>query len=221
VLPGFACGQSQEGEGAGAEAGEAAPDHAGAGATQREAHTGDKEFRFVYVGRLEAAKGVFVALEAMAAARISGHRLTLSLLGWGPGEEQAKARCHELGLEEVVRFHGAGGPAQVAALMRDSDCLIIPSFRDSIPLVFGEALQTGIPLIVTDVGDMGNLTRKHNLGKVVKPGSVAELAAAMSELVSGGPPAGCRDRMRKLLRRFLPSVAAEDFLSAAFGKEVT
>jgi glycosyltransferase involved in cell wall biosynthesis len=93
---------------------------------------------------------------------------------------------------------------------------VIPSYGDSLPLVYGEALQAGIPLIVTEVGDMGSLTRRYELGSVVNPGDVGGLAAAMEEMVSSGPPQGYAARMQGLLRRLHPSVAASHFLSAVF-----
>jgi glycosyltransferase involved in cell wall biosynthesis len=175
-------------------------------------------FHFLYVGRLEKAKGVFLALEAFAKAQLSNPQSTITFLGWGPDESSLKAEVTRLGLDEAVRFCGKGGPTEVARFMRACDCLVIPSFRDSIPLVFGEALQAKIPLIVTDVGDMGSLTREHALGLVVRPGDADGLAAAMGVMASGGPQPGYHDRMQTLLARFHPAAAASDFLSAAFGK---
>jgi glycosyltransferase involved in cell wall biosynthesis len=191
--------------------------HVPAASKRGAAAPGRRGYRFAYVGRIEKAKGILVALKALAAARRRVPGVTLDILGWGPDKDSAKAKCRELRLEHSVTFRGAGGPKEVASLLGECDCLLIPSYRDSIPLVFGEALQAGIPLVVTDVGDMGSLTREHNLGEVVPSGSAEELAAAMAKMVSSGPPPGYRERMVDLLRRFHPGVAAERFLSAAFG----
>jgi glycosyltransferase involved in cell wall biosynthesis len=172
-----------------------------------------EHFDFLYVGRLEKNKGVFQALDAFAIARSRARSISLSFLGWGPDERSLKTKVEKLGLADEVRFLGVGGPREVARAMAASQCLLIPSLSDSIPLVFGEALQAKIPLIVTDVGDMGELTSRHDLGLVVAPGDAGETADAMLSAASGGPPPGYPDRMDRLLRTMDPGVAADTFLS--------
>jgi glycosyltransferase involved in cell wall biosynthesis len=65
--------------------------------------------------------------------------------------------------------------------MKACDCVVIPSRMESIPIVFSEALQADVPLLVTDVGDMGKLARDHGLAEPVPPDDAAALASAMDE----------------------------------------
>jgi glycosyltransferase involved in cell wall biosynthesis len=46
-------------------------------------------------------------------------------------------------------------------------------------VVLSDGLQTDCPLIVSDVGDMGDLMRKYEAGRVVKPESPEELKEAI------------------------------------------
>lgn len=177
-----------------------------------------EESDFIYVGRYEKSKGVFLVLEAFAAARVSCPSITLGLLGWGPEEDRLKETAGRLGFGDAVRFLGRGGPTEVARVMSAGRCLLIPSYGDSIPLVFGEALQAKTPLIVTDVGDLGSLTREHRLGSVVNKGDVRALAEAMVGMASQGPPGGYEERMDGLLASFHPQVAARKFLDTVFGR---
>jgi glycosyltransferase involved in cell wall biosynthesis len=172
----------------------------------------ERPFAFLYVGRLERSKGVFHALDAFTIARAQQPKMSLGFLGWGPDERLLKKRA--AGLLEDVQFLGAGGPAEVARAMKSSHCLIVPSLSDSIPLVFGEALQAKIPLIVTDVGDMGELVTGNDLGAVVPPGDIQAMACEMAAVASYGPPPGYPERMDRLLRALDPEVAAETFLGA-------
>ena len=55
------------------------------------------------------------------------------------------------------------------SLYESSDCVVIPSRSESIPLVFSEALNFDKELIVTDVGDMGMLGRQYGVAWVVPP----------------------------------------------------
>jgi len=72
----------------------------------------------------------------------------------------------------------------VASYLSSCDCLVVPSRSESLPVVFAEAVQAGIPLLVTDVGDMGRLARKHNLMPPVPPGDAAALASAMKSFAA-------------------------------------
>jgi glycosyltransferase involved in cell wall biosynthesis len=177
----------------------------------------NREFDFVYVGRYDRSKGAFLVLEALAAVRRKNPGITAGLLGWGPEEHRLKKRAERLGLASAVRFLGAGGPKEVARTLASGRCLLIPSYADSIPLVFGEALQAKIPLIVTEVGDLGTLTREHKLGIVVDRGDAAALASAMLKMESEGPPEGYLARMDLLLAEFSPETAARKLLRTLFG----
>ena len=57
----------------------------------------------------------------------------------------------------------------LASLYESSDCVVIPSRSESIPLVFSEALRFDKELIVTDVGDMGMLGRQYGVAWVIPP----------------------------------------------------
>jgi len=55
--------------------------------------------------------------------------------------------------------------------MSKSDCIIIPSRIESVPLVLSDVMQCKKPVIVTNVGDMGFLVKKYDVGIVVEPTS--------------------------------------------------
>jgi glycosyltransferase involved in cell wall biosynthesis len=67
--------------------------------------------------------------------------------------------------------------------MAACDCLVIPSRNESIPIVFSEALQAGLPMLVTDVGDMGELARRHGLAAPITPSDAGALASAMARFI--------------------------------------
>jgi glycosyltransferase involved in cell wall biosynthesis len=75
--------------------------------------------------------------------------------------------------------------------------LIIPSRIESIPLVLSDGLQMSLPLLVTDVGDMGTLVSRYSAGIVCRP-EVEDLAAALLRLVSEPQAAGSQ-ALRELL----------------------
>ncbi len=80
---------------------------------------------------------------------------------------------------------------------------------ESIPIVFSEALQAGIPMLVADVGDMGELARQNGLPQPIPPADPESLAAAMVNFAHN------IDAQRRLYR------AARDQLLAIFDLQAT
>lgn len=164
----------------------------------------------VFVGRFEPVKAPEVLLEAGGLLAERRVELELHLAGSGSLEESLRARVETLPLP--VRFHDDAGADEVASLLRGAACMAIPSRAESIPVVFGEALQTGAPLVVSDVGDMGELGRS-GAALVVPPDDAAALADAIERVLSGAWAAEPA-RREELTRAFDPRIAASDALEA-------
>jgi glycosyltransferase involved in cell wall biosynthesis len=141
------------------------------------------KFNFLYVGRWDKKKGLDDLIKAFGQGREKLSSVHLHILGWGDFERNMRALIKQLRLDDEVKMVGKVSTLLVAGYIKQADCVIIPSKGDSIPLVFSEALQMGTPLIVTNVGDMGYLVRRFNLGKVVPPEDVYRLSQAIIEMV--------------------------------------
>ena len=108
----------------------------------------------------------------------------------------------------------------VSSYLASCDCLVIPSRSESLPVVFAEAVQAGIPLLVTDVGDMGMLARRHNLMPPVPAGDAAALAAAMRTFAADHAVQRRRFEAARpqLIELFDLDAGAERFLAAFAGQ---
>jgi len=138
--------------------------------------------RFFYLGRLEREKGIedlLIAFSYVAKRRSA----VLEIAGGGSLAKQLPKRIEELKIDDSTRFLGRISEKEAATHLRRASCVIIPSHSDSIPLVLTEAVCCGTPVIATDVGDLGYLVRKFNLGKVVPPRDPKVLAQAMFEFI--------------------------------------
>jgi glycosyltransferase involved in cell wall biosynthesis len=112
------------------------------------------------------------------------------MCGAGTMEGPLRSRVDASGAAERIRFLSSQPGEVIAGYMSACDCLVVPSRNESIPIVFSEALQAGLPMLVTDVGDMGELARRHGLAAPVPPGDAAALASAMNDFM--------RDRDRQI-----------------------
>jgi glycosyltransferase involved in cell wall biosynthesis len=141
------------------------------------------KINFLYLGRWEKKKGLDELIKAFSLVKKEVGNINLHVLGWGDYEKEMRRLINQLRLKEDIKIVGKVSTSLVSAYLKESDCLVIPSQGDSIPLVLSEALQTRTPLIVTDVGDMGHLVKKFDLGKVVPCRDVQKLACAMIEFI--------------------------------------
>src|SRR5262249_45407871 len=117
--------------------------------------------------------------------------------GSGPLEDEVRSRVRELGLEQMITIAGPTSAGQVEVILRRARGLIVPSRIESIPLVLGDAMQMELPVLVTDVGDMGKLVREHRAGIVCKP-EIGDLARALSEFIRA-PGQYPTESLRRLL----------------------
>lgn len=90
----------------------------------------------------------------------------------------------DLGLEQHI--HLMGEREDIPDIIPGLDILASSSaYGEAFPLILGEAMSSGVPCAVTDVGDSAWIV--GNTGKIVEPGSSKKLANAWKELIVLGP----------------------------------
>jgi glycosyltransferase involved in cell wall biosynthesis len=78
--------------------------------------------------------------------------------------------------------HILGLRSDIPHLMAALDVLASSSYGEAFPNVLGEAMASGVPCVVTDVGDSAYIV--GDTGRVVLPGNMAGLAAAIEDLLT-------------------------------------
>jgi glycosyltransferase involved in cell wall biosynthesis len=129
------------------------------------------------LGRLEHQKGLDVLLEAL----VSVPDADLVVAGDGSQRAALEDLAAELGVAGRVRFLGpVGSPC---ALLGSVHALAQPSRWEAMPLAVLEAMHCGLPVVATDVGDLGDVVQDGRTGLVVDAEDAEGLAAACRELV--------------------------------------
>lgn len=108
--------------------------------------------RWIYIGKVAAAKGVRELVEAFAIAAKDEPELRLTILGAGPLVEPLRARAAELELGERVVFHDAVPPQRVFEFLHAHDLLVHPSKSETFGMTTVEAVGSGMPVLVTRCG---------------------------------------------------------------------
>jgi glycosyltransferase involved in cell wall biosynthesis len=138
----------------------------------------------LFVGRLAAVKGVPLLLEALAEARAHLPDLRLTLVGDGPDRAALLAQVHALDLGDAVDFAGYKSQSEVAALLAYSDCLVLPSFAEGVPVVLMEAMAARLPVIATRVGGTAELVDHGVSGHLIPPGDAGLLHDAILNVMT-------------------------------------
>ena len=126
----------------------------------------------LFVGLIRHVKGLDVLVRALGHLLPEFPNLHLSVAGgsfyraYERDAAEVRSLVQALGLTDRVRFLGEVAPNDVAALMRRSALLVVPSRRETFSLVTAEALASGTPVVATRCGgpeeiltdDTGQLT---------------------------------------------------------------
>lgn len=133
------------------------------------------------VGRLQAVKDQLNLVRAFALARQQGGPATATLrlviAGEGPLRGALEAEIREAGIGEFVWL--AGERHDVPEVMQALDIFVLPSKAEGISNTILEAMASGLPALVTDVGGNSELVVAGQTGTLVPAGSPAALADAL------------------------------------------
>lgn len=138
--------------------------------------------RVMFLGNLGRLKGVDDLLQALARPGFDRERLEVTIAGGGDVEGY-RAQARQLGIADFVRLPGWCDQAQTAALLANTDVLILPSYDEVLPLVILEALANGVAVICTEVGEVPSLLTDGVDTLYVKPGDVDGIAAALRQVL--------------------------------------
>lgn len=147
-------------------------------------------FEILCVGRLVAAKGQQVLLDAMVRLLGQGRRVRLRFVGDGPDRAALEAGVAQLNLGKVVIFEGSVNQDRIRAFYESADVFALPSFAEGIPVVLMEAMAMEIPVVTTWITGVPELIRSGTDGLLVAPSDEQGLATAISQLMDD--PALCR-----------------------------
>jgi glycosyltransferase involved in cell wall biosynthesis len=125
----------------------------------------------LFVGELRQLKGVDVLLEALAQIE-TPHAPTAMIVGGGPDADTFKARAAELGLGDRVAFPGPMPAPKAFPLGR---CIVVPSRAESFPYIVLEAAAAGLPMLMTGVGGIPEITAGLDVPFLI-PGDSSSLA---------------------------------------------
>jgi glycosyltransferase involved in cell wall biosynthesis len=139
----------------------------------------EKRFDVVFVGRLEEVKRVDLLLEAVALLSESIPEITAAIVGSGQLQDHLRELANRLQISGRVVF--AGAQTNVVPWLQQSRVFVLPSDSEGVSLSMMEALSCGLPCVVADVGDLGEVVQNGINGFLVR----GRTGAAFAEVLQG------------------------------------
>jgi len=148
----------------------------------------------VSIGALIGIKGHDIAIDAVTS--LPG--VTLLIAGIGPEQAALQARIDRLGLGERIRLLGAVPHGEMPVLAAAADVMALASEREGLANAWVEALASGTPVVIPDVGGAREVVKDPAAGRIVER-TPAAFAEAIAELIASPPPV---DAVRAAARSF-------------------
>jgi glycosyltransferase involved in cell wall biosynthesis len=88
--------------------------------------------------------------------------------------------CHELGISDRVHF--LGKRSDVPDLLNSLDIYVQSSLNEGLPIAVVEAMLTGLPVVVSDIGALLEVTGNGEHAAIFRAGDPEDLAFKLTEL---------------------------------------
>jgi glycosyltransferase involved in cell wall biosynthesis len=144
----------------------------------------------LFVGRLEAVKGVDTLLRAVALAAGQVDGLSVTIAGDGEDRSRLEKMSSDLGLDQTVQFCGWLSREEVAVCYAQAEIVAIPSvWPETLASVGVEALAAGRPVVASDVGGIPEVVADGVTGRLVRRRDARMLADALVDILTNAETA--------------------------------
>lgn len=138
----------------------------------------NKDFDYIYIGRLEDYKGVDLMIQATKEVVNIHPHLTFAIVGNGSGFERYKCLVKQLCLEENVFFPGF--QIEVRNWLNKGRVFIMASDCEGLPCSLMEAMSCGMVCITSNIGNIGDVVINGETGFSFAPRDVGKLIELMT-----------------------------------------
>ena len=147
-------------------------------------------YRLAFLGRWHPNKGADLLVDALRDLTDGDWQAIeeFRYCGGGPLEEEVRSGVESLRRAgRPIELRGYLDRQQAIELYCWADYLVIPSRIESIPVIFSDAMQCGVPLISTPVGDLGRLVEDYGVGVLAGEAASTALAQAIRQALGRSP----------------------------------
>jgi glycogen synthase len=143
----------------------------------------DKENIVFFVGRHVFEKGIHLLAEAAKEVINQKSNVKFVIAGTGPMTEEIKNRIRNYGIDNKFVFTGYIDDNTKNKLYRVANAAIFPSIYEPFGIVALEAMAASCPVVVADVGGLGELVVHNKTGLKAYAGSSDSLAYNIKQIL--------------------------------------
>src|SRR4051794_32222642 len=136
----------------------------------------------LFVGMLEAMKNVDGLAAAWRKVMLELPEARLAIVGSGAMLDEVERLLEDY--PGRIEYHPELSPAEVAAKMDDSTCIVLPSRSEGLGRVLIEGFARGRGVVASRVGGIPDIVRDGVEGLLVDPRDTDEIAAALVRVLS-------------------------------------
>ncbi len=143
----------------------------------------DNEKIILFMGRLVYEKGVQHLISAMPKILSGYNDAKLVIAGKGGMYDELKAQAESMGIGNKVYFTGYMDAKQVAKMYKCADISVFPSTYEPFGIVALEAMLSGTPVVVSDIGGLNEIVEHGVDGMKSYAGNPNSLADSILALL--------------------------------------
>ncbi len=166
----------------------------------REVRNRREKRRILYVGRLDALKGIDLLIEVFSIVISECVDAELQVVGGGTEDEfrRVLSRIHELRLSTNIKMPGVLAQSELPAVYSEADCIVAPSFHETFGLAVLEAAACGTPAVAADVDGLRSIVLDRQTGFLLQERAPELYAQKIIEILTDN---ALRDRMSAAARQ--------------------
>jgi glycosyltransferase involved in cell wall biosynthesis len=171
--------------------------------------------RLLFVGRVEPRKGLHYLIKALP---LMSKEAKVTVVGHLPEADEYTAYLRnlitKLNVQKRVEFAGIANDEQKWKLYNLSDVFVVPSVHEALSLVVLEAMNSGLPVVASNVGGMPEVVKNGRNGLLFNARDFKSLAEKVVGLLDDNR---LRERMgsnaRRSVYRMTWSTVAREYMS--------
>jgi len=136
--------------------------------------------KLLTVGRLSVTKQVPVLINAVEILHKAGHKVSFTIAGGGPLEQQLKQIVSEKALTDIICMTGRINPEQMPEIYRRHDLLISATMQEGLSNAMLEAMASGLPIVTTRCEGLDELIAGNAI--IVEKSDPQLIASAIRQL---------------------------------------
>ena len=144
--------------------------------------------RIFCCARVVELKNILGMIRAFALIAKQFPNAQLRIAGHTTSQHSYFSECQravqETKLEDKVHFLGNISINDVQTEISKSNCLVVPSFQETAPLVISEAMAVGVPVVASRIGGIPDMVEEGVTGYLISPYDIKGIAEAVSMILS-------------------------------------